>query len=96
MRTITKEDVEGRALTKDEKGWLIDRGRQAEVDENEELYDAEDEDAEDAGDNYGSWKNQELLEEGARREPPVDFAGATKKSELAAALRAWDSEHPGE
>lgn len=100
MRSITKEDIETRALTADEKGWLIDRERQADVDRNEELFDADDEDDPELdadSDNYGSWKNKELLAEGARREPPVDFTEfEDKKSGYVAALRAWDVAHPEE
>lgn len=99
MRIITQEDIEGRALTPEEKGWLEQRDRHAEVERNEELFDGEEEDdegLESEADNYAAWKNKELLEEGARREPPVDFSGATKKSEYIAALRAWDVEHPEE
>lgn len=38
MRTITAEDVKSRALTADEKGWLAQRDRHAEVEENEALF----------------------------------------------------------
>lgn len=99
MREITKEDIKGRALTADEKGWLIQRGRQAEVDKNEQYFDDEDDNGEhDAEtDNYGSWKNKELIAEGERREPPVDFSEyEANKAGYVAALRAWDVAHPEE
>lgn len=98
MRNITQEDIMSRALTPEEKGWLRQRDRHAEVEQNEELFDGEEEDEGDAEDsdtdNYSSWKNKELIDEAARRDPPVDFTGLTKKSEYVEALRAWDAEHP--
>src|SRR6478609_2459960 len=38
MRTITREDVMSRALTADEKGYLLDRDRHDEVAANEALF----------------------------------------------------------
>jgi hypothetical protein len=38
MRIITAEDIEGRPLTEDEKGWLRQRDRHAEVDRNEAIH----------------------------------------------------------
>ena len=96
MRVLTKEDIEGRELTDDEKGWLVQRDRHAEVAKNEELFGGDYVEGEPGAsdpDNYDSWKNQELLDEGAKRDPAVDFAGCTKKSDYVAALRAWDEEY---
>ena len=102
MRVITAEDIKSRALTEDEKGWLADRGRQADVAQNEKLFTG-DEDDDESGDglgadtdNYDQWKNKELIDEAARREPPVDLSNCTKKAEYIAALRAWDVAHPEE
>lgn len=110
MRNITQEDIEGRPLTADEKGWLRQRDRHGEVDLNEALHgrpviEGEDEiefgggaesPTEGEGDDYDSWKKSELKEEGESRTPPVDFSGCTNKLEMVAALRAWDAAHPEE
>lgn len=111
MRKITAADVEERPLTAEEKGWLRQRDRHAEVDLNESIHgrpviEGEDEiegalfgqnsGDEDEGDDYESWKKAELLEEGAGRTPAVDFSGCTTKADMVAALRAWDAAHPEE
>lgn len=49
---------------------------------------------EDEGDDYENWKKQELIDEGAGREPAVDFTGCNVKADYVAALRAWDVAHP--
>lgn len=109
MRNITREDIEGRPLTAEEKGWLCQRDRYADVDLNEALYgrpvqEGQDEIEfgphstliQDEGDDYDSWKIKELKEEGEGRDPAVDFSGCTKKDEYITALRAWDAAHPEE
>jgi hypothetical protein len=110
MRTITSDDVTGRMLSADEKGYLEQRGRHADVELNESLFGREvvagsgeievgsgpaaAPEMPAAEDNYDQWKNQELLDEGGARVPPVDFTGCTKKADYVLALRAWDLEHP--
>lgn len=108
MRYFTAEDIEGRPLTEEEKGWLRQRERFAEVNRNEELFGREvvagsgeievgtghKPDTESDGDNYDQWKIKELREEGEARVPPVDFTGCTLKEHFVLAMRAWDMEHP--
>jgi hypothetical protein len=99
MRNITAEDIKNRALTDDEKGWLLQRDRHADVAKNEELFDGSEDDASESSDEfddeYDSWKNRELLDEGAKRDPAVDFSAYDQnKAGYIAALRAWDQEHP--
>lgn len=100
MRNITQEDIEGRSLSAEEKGWLHQRGRHAEVELNEELYDGSTRLNRETGvngeDNYDQWKIKELKEEGEGRVPPVDFTGCTLKEHFVLALRSWDLEHPEE
>ena len=45
-------------------------------------------------DDYDKWKIPELAEEAARRDPPVDLTGISKKPDIIAALRTWDAAHP--
>lgn len=115
MRKITAADIESRPLTAEEKGWLRQRDRHADVDLNEAIHgrpvvegedeiegalfgaqNAGDAGGVDEGDDYESWKKQELIDEGNGRTPAVDFTGCTTKADLVAALRAWDAAHPEE
>ena len=109
-------------LSEDDKAWMRQRDRHAEIQANEEQFSnkepefaANDEDqqkidAEKAKiaatqgttstaselppDDYDKWKVPELAEEAARRDPPVDLTGISKKPDIIAALRTWDAEHP--
>ena len=47
----------------------------------------------DDGDDYDSWKVQELKDEADSRQPRVQYASDARKPDLIAALREWDREH---
>lgn len=109
-------------LSEDDKAWMRQRDRHAEIQANEEQFGdgepefaANDDDqqkidakkAEIAAvqgtastkselppDDYDKWKVPELAEEAARRDPPVDLTGISKKPDIIAALRTWDAAHP--
>ena len=98
MRTI---DIKAAPLTDEERGWLTQRERFADIAENDRLFagdSEEDDDDEDAGDgeaddDYPSWKKKELETEAGSRTPPVDLSELRTKAEYIEALRAWDAQH---
>ena len=96
-------------LSEDDKAWLRQRDRHAEIEANEDRFSpgrtefkANDDDAAKGAtqkddvppDDYDKWKVPELAEEAARRDPPVDLTGISKKPDIIAALRTWDAAHP--
>lgn len=83
-------------MSEDDKLWLCTWDQQELVAENERLYSDEDleDEAPELEDDYDSWKAQELKVEALNRE--MDISGMTKKSEIIAALRAWDRDRDQE
>jgi hypothetical protein len=96
MRTINWDEP----LSEDDKAWLRQRDKHAEVEANEKRFAVEadptgsSDDDDEATDDYDKWKVPELAAEAAKREPAVDITGLSKKSDLIAALRTWDAANP--
>lgn len=92
MRTIDPE----KPFTEDEKGWLRQRDRGAEVEANEARFAPDSEEWDEpekapAPDEYERWTAAELKAEATDRK--IDIAGMTKKSQIVEALRADDREN---
>lgn len=86
-------------LSEDDKAWLRQRDKHAEIEENERRFGApaefkEQTDTDEVADDYDKWKVEELKTEAGTRLPEVDITGLTKKADLIAALRTWDAANP--
>lgn len=88
-------------LSEDDKLWLCTVNRQHDVDENQKRFAAaaQEEPPDELEqplveeDDYDAWKVSELRHEAESRDPVVDLTGKTRKEEIIAALRQWDSEN---